>query len=101
MLSGRYTFENYVVGAANRLAVSAARVVAETPGVVYNPLFVYSNSGLGKTHLLMALGQQIRSLHPELVVMYDTLEHLMDGVMSAIQAGERDAFRNQLDATSG
>ena len=70
--------------------------MADSPGTAYNPLFIYSASGLGKTHLIGAIGNHIRRVHPQLNVMYDTLEHLMDGVMSAIQAGERDAFRNQL-----
>jgi len=55
-LNPRYRFDNYVVGAANKLAATAARAVAESPGAVYNPLFVYAGSGLGKTHLLMAIG---------------------------------------------
>ena len=56
VLNPKYTFDSYVVGAANRLAVTAGRTVAETPGAAYNPLFIYSGSGLGKTHLLMAIG---------------------------------------------
>ena len=53
-LNPRHRFDAYVVGAANRLAVTAARAVAESPGAAYNPLFIYAGSGLGKTHLLMA-----------------------------------------------
>src|SRR5207302_1360042 len=56
-LNPKYSFATFVVGAANRLAVTAGRTVAENPGAAYNPLFVYSGSGLGKTHLLMAIGQ--------------------------------------------
>lgn len=92
----RLTFDNFIVGSANRLAAAAARRVAESPGTAYNPLFIYSASGLGKTHLIGAIGNHIRRVHPQLNVMYDTLEHLMDGVMSAIHAGERDAFRKQI-----
>jgi len=55
-LNPRFTFETFVVGAANRLAVTAGRTVAENPGSAYNPLFIYSSSGLGKTHILMAIG---------------------------------------------
>jgi chromosomal replication initiation ATPase DnaA len=95
-LDPRLTFDSFIVGAANRLAAAAATRVAEAPGSAYNPLFIYSASGLGKTHLIMAIGQHIRRVHPQRKVMYDTLEHLMDGVMQAIQAGERDVFRNQL-----
>ena len=95
-LDSRFSFDSFIVGASSRLAAAAAKRVAESPGSAYNPLFIYSASGLGKTHLIMAVGQHIRRVHPNINVMYDTLEHLMDGVMSAIQAGERDAFRNQL-----
>src|SRR3954470_4267346 len=95
-LDNRFNFDSFIVGTANRLAAAAAKRVAEAPGSAYNPLFIYSASGLGKTHLIMAIGAHIRRVHPQVNVMYDTLEHLMDGVMNAIQAGERDAFRNQM-----
>ena len=64
-LDGRFRFDNFVVGAGNRLAVSAATAIAERPGAVYNPLFVYSGSGLGKTHLLGALGHALRTGSPK------------------------------------
>ena len=63
-LDPRYRFENYIVGGANRLAVSAARAVAQSPGTSYNPLFIYSSSGLGKTHLMLAIGHLARQLQP-------------------------------------
>jgi chromosomal replication initiator protein len=94
------TFDSYIVGTANRLAAAAARRVAEAPGTAYNPLFLYGASGLGKTHLLTAIGNHIACVHPGLHVIYDTLEHLMEGVMAAIQAGERDAFRSRLQDAS-
>jgi chromosomal replication initiation ATPase DnaA len=95
-LDPRNTFDSYIVGTANRLAAAAAKRVAEAPGAAYNPLFLYSESGLGKTHLIMAIGNHIRRVHGNIEVVYDTLEHLMEGVMEAIQAGERDAFRARL-----
>jgi chromosomal replication initiator protein len=99
-LDPRFTFDSYIVGTANRLAAAAARRVGDAPGTAYNPLFLYSASGLGKTHLVMAIGNHIRKLHRDANVIYDTLENLMEGVMEAIQAGERDAFRARLrDAT--
>ena len=95
-LDPRFTFENFVVGAANRLAAAAARRVADAPGAAYNPLFLYSASGLGKTHLIMAIGHHAQRVHAQHHVLYETLEHLLEDVMTAIQAGERDAFRNRL-----
>jgi chromosomal replication initiator protein len=99
-LDPRNTFDSYIVGTANRLAAAAAKRVAESPGAAYNPLFLYSESGLGKTHLIMAIGNHVRRVHGDIEVVYDTLEHLMEGVMEAIQAGERDAFRTRLRGAS-
>ena len=62
VLNPRFTFDTFVVGAANRLAVTAGRTVAENPGSAYNPLFIYSGSGLGKTHLLMAVGHAAKAI---------------------------------------
>lgn len=95
MIDGRYRFDNYVVGNANRLAVSAARAVADSPGTVYNPLFVYSASGLGKTHLMGALGFAIRSLHPELHVEYLSLDDFVDQLNTAIGAGQAESFKKR------
>jgi chromosomal replication initiator protein len=88
----RFTFDAFVVGPANRLAVAAARRVAESPGSSYNPLLIYSASGLGKTHLLSAIGHEAGRLHA-VDILYDTVERLMDRVSRAVEAGERDAFR--------
>jgi chromosomal replication initiator protein len=96
----RLTFDTYIVGTSNRLAAAAARRIAEAPGSAYNPLFLYSASGLGKTHLIMAVGNHLARVNPQLTVIYATLEHLMEGVMEAIQAGERDAFRSRLRGVS-
>ncbi|HSM35308.1 MAG TPA: DnaA/Hda family protein [Longimicrobiales bacterium] len=89
----RFTFDNFVVGSGNRLSVAAARRVAESPGASYNPLFIYSASGLGKTHLVTSIGHKAAEENASLDVVYDTLEHFMDEAMEAIQAGERDSFR--------
>jgi chromosomal replication initiation ATPase DnaA len=99
-LDPRFTFDSYIVGAANRLAAAAARRVAETPGSAYNPLFLYSASGLGKTHLLTSMGHHVRRLHPELGVIYDTLQNVVESVMDDIEAGERDALRWRLREVS-
>jgi chromosomal replication initiation ATPase DnaA len=100
MLSGHLRFDNFVVGSANRLAASAARAVAESPGNVYNPLFVYSSSGLGKTHLLGAIGHHARSLHPALVVEYVSLEDFVEQLHVAIGSGQADGFRRRYQGVS-
>jgi chromosomal replication initiator protein len=96
-LNPRYTFDAFVVGPSNRLAVTAARTVAESPVTAYNPLFIYSASGLGKTHLLMAIGALARSLSPALVVEYLTLEEFVEAFHAAVAAGQGEAFRRRFD----
>jgi hypothetical protein len=76
------TFANFVVGQENRLACEAARTAAESPGSAYNPLFIYSDTGLGKTHLLIALANLAKELQPELQVVYAPLEELMRALSS-------------------
>lgn len=95
-LDPRFTFDSFVVGPANRLASAASRRVAELPGAAYNPLFLYSASGLGKTHLITSIGHHARRLHPNLSIVYDTLEHFMEQAMSAVELGEREEFRNRV-----
>ena len=91
----RARFDNYIVGTANRLAVAAARAVAESPGAVYNPLFIYSSSGLGKTHLIGALGNHAVQRHPELNVEYVALEDFVQQLHAAIASGEMDRFKQR------
>jgi chromosomal replication initiator protein DnaA len=94
-LNTKYSFETFVVGAANRLAVTAGRTVAENPGSAYNPLFVYSSSGLGKTHLLMAIGHAAKRTAPNLNVEYLSLDEYVEAFHAAIAAGQGDAFRRR------
>jgi chromosomal replication initiator protein len=89
---GRFRFENFVVGSANRLAVAAARAVAEAPGSAYNPLFIYSASGLGKTHLAGAMGHLARQLQPTLNVEYVTLDEFVEQLHAAISIGQTGSF---------
>jgi chromosomal replication initiation ATPase DnaA len=69
-LNPKYTFETFVIGSSNRFAHAAAVAVAEAPGKAYNPLFIYGDSGLGKTHLLHAIGHYVRSLYTGAKVRY-------------------------------
>jgi chromosomal replication initiation ATPase DnaA len=94
-LNPRFAFDTFVVGAANRLAVTAGRTVAENPGSAYNPLYVYSGSGLGKTHLMMAIGQAAKKLAPGLNVEYLTLDEFVEAFHAAVAAGQGDAFRRR------
>jgi chromosomal replication initiator protein len=94
-LNPRFTFDTFVVGAANRLAVTAGRTVAENPGSAYNPLFIYSGSGLGKTHLLMAIGHAAKSIAAQLNIEYLTLDEYVEAFHAAIAAGQGDAFRRR------
>ncbi|HXE84983.1 MAG TPA: DnaA/Hda family protein [Gemmatimonadales bacterium] len=94
-LNPRFTFETFVVGAANRLAVTAGRTVAENPGSAYNPLFIYSSSGLGKTHVLMAIGHAAKAIASQLNIEYLTLDEYVEAFHAAIAAGQGDAFRRR------
>ncbi|MDZ4863670.1 MAG: DnaA/Hda family protein [Gemmatimonadota bacterium] len=94
-LNPRYRFDAYIVGAANRLAATAARAVAESPGAVYNPLFLYASSGLGKTHLLMAMGHLAMEVNPQLTVEYLTLDEFIEAFHAAIAAGQGEAYRRR------
>ena len=94
-LNPRFRFDTFVVGSANRLAVSAAKSVAESPGVAYNPLFIYSGPGLGKTHLLMAVAHAAQAINPGLVVEYLTLDDLVEAFHAAVAAGQGEAYRKR------
>jgi len=94
-LNPYFRFDTMVVGAANRLAVTAARAVAETPGAVYNPLFIYAKPGLGKTHLLMAMGHGAKAIDPALSVEYLTLDHFIEAFHAAIASGQGEAYRKR------
>lgn len=94
-LNPYFRFDTMVVGTANRLAVTAARAVAETPGAVYNPLFVYAKPGLGKTHLLMAIGHGAKAIDPALTVEYLTLDHFIEAFHAAIASGQGEAYRKR------
>jgi chromosomal replication initiation ATPase DnaA len=87
-----FTFENFVVGPANRLASAAARRAAETPGSAYNPLFIYSAPGLGKTHILGAITHQVGEIHPDKKILYQTMEVYLGKLGSALEKGTQNRF---------
>jgi chromosomal replication initiator protein len=89
-LDGGSRFENFVVGASNRLAFSAAQRVAEAPGTDYNPLFIYGGSGLGKTHLAAAIAYHARQAHPALRVDLASAEDIVERLTRAIASGQRE-----------
>jgi chromosomal replication initiation ATPase DnaA len=91
----RARFDNYIVGSANRLAVAAAHAVADAPGAVYNPLFIYSGPGLGKTHLISAIGNQAMARNGDAAVEYVPLEDFVEQLHAAIAAGEMDRFKQR------
>jgi chromosomal replication initiator protein len=84
-LSARYTFETFVVGSSNQFAQAACQAVAELPSRAYNPLFVYGGVGLGKTHLLHAIGHQVLRLFPHMTVLYISSERFTNDVINAIR----------------
>jgi chromosomal replication initiator protein len=94
-LNPRYTFRSFIVGSANRLAHAASLSVAERPGHAYNPLFLYGGVGLGKTHLMHAIGNQVLARFPRKRVVYATSEKFTNEFITSIQQGKIDDFRSR------
>ena len=88
-----YTFDRFIVGSSNKFAHAAALAVAEKPGESYNPLFIYGNSGLGKTHLLLAIGQYIREHHPEKKIEYVKGDDFTNQMVKSLKEGTAEEFR--------
>lgn len=94
-LDPKLTFDSFVVGPSNRLASAAARRAADSPGTSYNPLFLYSASGLGKTHILTAIAHQSRRSDGDRKVEYMALEEYLEQLESTLGAGQRDGFKDR------
>ena len=97
----KYTFDNFVVGKSNQFVYAAAKSVAENPGQKFNPLFIYGGVGLGKTHLLHAIGNYIKSAYPDKKIMYATCEKFTNDYIESLRANKdmanfefREKYRN-------
>lgn len=90
-----YTFDRFVVGPSNKFAYSAARAVSEKPGKAYNPLFIYGNSGLGKTHLLLSIGQFIHRSDPDAHIAYIKGEEFTNQMIASLREGTAAEFRTK------
>ncbi|QRV02186.1 chromosomal replication initiator protein DnaA [Arcanobacterium phocisimile] len=94
-LNPRYTFETFVTGESNRFAHATALAVSELPGSTYNPLFLYSDSGMGKTHLLHAIGNSVQQMFPNKKVLYVSAEEFTNAFINALANGQMHNFKDQ------
>lgn len=94
-LNEKYTFENFVIGSSNEYAAAAAISTSENPGRIYNPLFLYGNSGLGKTHLMCAIGNKIKKEYPDYNILYITTENFTAEFVDCIKNHKMDSFRKK------
>ncbi|WP_207941871.1 chromosomal replication initiator protein DnaA [Enterococcus sp. DIV2402] len=95
MLNPKYTFDTFVIGKGNQMAHAAALVVAEDPGSIYNPLFFYGGVGLGKTHLMHAIGHQMLAKRPHAKIKYVSSENFTNDFINSIQKNKMEDFRNE------
>ena len=95
ILNSKFNFDSFVVGNSNRFAHAACLAVAESPARSYNPLFIYGGVGLGKTHLLQAIGNFVVEQNPQIKVLYISSEKFMNDFIQAIQSGRHQDFRNK------
>ncbi len=95
LIDQRFTFDSFVAASSNRLAHAAAQAVAETPGRSYNPLFIYGDSGLGKTHLLHAIGNYVEENFPQRKVLYVTTETFMNDFVDSLRTSTTMAFKRR------
>lgn len=95
ILNPKYVFETFVVGNSNRFAHAVSQAVAESPAEVYNPLFLYGGVGLGKTHLMHAIGHRILHNHPKLKVVYISSEKFTNELINSLRDGKPESFRQK------
>ena len=95
LLNNKYTFDTFVIGKGNQMAHAAALVVAEDPGSIYNPLFFYGGVGLGKTHLMHAIGHQMLLKRPHAKIKYVSSENFTNDFITSIQKNRMEEFRNE------
>ena len=94
-LDPRYSFETFVVGSSNQFAQAACLAVAESPAIAYNPLFIYGGVGLGKTHLLQAIGHRLAQSHPHFRIQYLSTEKFTNDLIAAIRHDKTPEFRQR------
>ncbi len=94
-LNPRYVFDNFVIGPFNELAFAASQAIIKQPGIVYNPLFIYGNTGHGKTHLIQSIGNQIKKNHADKKVYYITSEQYYSEYINAVQANKVTQFKEK------
>ena len=95
VFSTRYTFDTFVVGNSNQLAYAASKSIAENPSGSFNPLFIYGGAGLGKTHLIQAIGQQVRERRPGLKIVYMSADNFVNELISSIRYDRMQQFRDK------
>lgn len=93
-LNPKYTFETFIVGSHNQLAHAASQAVSKKPGQTYNPLFIYGGVGLGKTHLMQAVGNEVIKKNPEAKILYVTSERFTNEFVAGVQQGKADQFKS-------
>ena len=94
-LNPKYTFDGFVIGAGNQFAHAAARAVAERPSKAYNPLFLYGGVGMGKTHLMQAIGHEIKKRNPEMAICYVSSEKFTNEMINALRYNKMTSFRDK------
>jgi chromosomal replication initiator protein len=94
-LNAKYTFDNFVIGSGNQFAHAAARAVAERPSKAYNPLFLYGGVGMGKTHLMQAIGHEVKQLNPEASISYVSSEKFTNEMINSLRYDKMSSFRDK------